>query len=304
MPGLTTSSSSEDSGDRDLRLEDRRVGLRTAEQGRGWQRTLAGLPRRRVLILVFAVALVAAAWLRRPATALTIAPLDASAPSFTHAFAVGRRLVYEVDYRTEALVDGNLQRGPKGEGAPRADNLLTLSSVIGGKLTLTVVERRGDDSARVLATLTELVVDVVVTGRALALPEETFAPLARGFFVDYGPVGDVRGIAVEADTHPIAGRLASQVLAFLQLEAPPGHGDAWEMDEKDPLGELHARYSVLADKPSHDAGQLIQKLVARRGVPRTSGALARLVASGGTLGTSTLAYEVSPARGTLDRPCT
>jgi hypothetical protein len=226
-------------------------------------------------------------------------PPDAARLSFLHAFTPGRRLTYAVDYRSEALVDGALEHVPLGENAPRADSVLTLSSSFGGTLTLAVVERRPDGSALVLATFRDLAVNVVASSRSITLAEDTFAPLARGFLVEYGPNGDVHGIAVEEGAHPVAIRLASQVVAFLQLEAPRDHGATWETDEKDPLGDLHARYTVLDEAPSRGDGQLIQKAVTRRIGPRATGALGRLIATGGSATTATLAYEVSPEHGIL-----
>ncbi|MBN9163616.1 MAG: hypothetical protein BGO98_00280 [Myxococcales bacterium 68-20] len=258
--------------------------------------------RHRSLALIFAVGVVTAgavALSRRADTKPPADLVDAARPSFAYSFTPGRRLTYDVDYRSEALVDGALERSSASENAPRIDSVLTLSSTFAGTLTMTVVERRTDGSARVLATLIDLEVDVVLSDRNVALPDATFAPLARGFFIEYGPSGEVRGIAVEDDANPVAGRLASQILAFLQLQVPRGHGASWETDEKDGLGDLHARYSLVDDAPSRPGGQLIQKLVTRQRAPRTSGALGRLIATGGTAGSATLAYEVSPALGIL-----
>ncbi|MBX3211601.1 MAG: HEAT repeat domain-containing protein [Labilithrix sp.] len=259
-------------------------------------------PRHRALVLVAAVGLVTAGATllsRRHAARDPVDVVDASPPSFAHSFTPGRRLTYDVDYRSEALVESTLERPSLGENAPRRDGVLTLSSTFAGTLTTTVLERRPDGSARVLATLRDLEVSVLLADRALPLPDATFAPLARGFFVEYGPAGDVRGLAIEPDAHPIASRLAAQLVTFLQLEAAPGHGATWETDETDPLGGLHARYSLVDDPPSRDGGQLIQKIVARRIAPRTTGALGRLIAAGGTTGAATLAYEVLPAEGIL-----
>jgi hypothetical protein len=259
--------------------------------------------RHRSLILVFLVGLVTTAAIaisRRHVS--PSAPLDggaASKPELVFEFEPGRRLTYDVDYRSEALVDGTLDRATSGENTMRGDTALTLSSDIGGTLTTTVVDRREDGSARVFATLSGLQVSVVLSDRPAPLPAATFEPLARGFFVEYGAAGDLRGIALADDTGPVAARLAAQVLAFLQLQAPRGHGTRWETNEKDALGDLHARYSVLDDAPSHPDGQLIQKLVARSTPTRASGALGRLIAAGATTGDVTIAYEVSPARGIL-----
>ncbi|MBX3210047.1 MAG: HEAT repeat domain-containing protein [Labilithrix sp.] len=258
--------------------------------------------RHRSLALVAAVALVTASAIalsRRHAESAPDGVADASRPSFAHAFTPGRRLTYEVDYRSEALVESEIERPALGENAPRRDGVLTLSSAFAGTLTAAVVERHDDGSARVLATLRDLEVSVLLSDRAVVLPDATFAPLARGFIVEYGPAGNVRGVEVERDAHPIAVRLASQIVAFLQLVAPRDHGATWETDETDPLGELRARYALVDDAPSHDGGQVIQKLVTRTVAPRTSGALGRLIATGGASGTATLAYEVSPAEGIL-----
>lgn len=257
--------------------------------------------RARVAVVVLAGAALAGAGYfaaRRTGAARTDVPV-AARPSFSHAFTVGRKLTYDVDYRSEALVDSTLQRSPRGESERRADGVLSLSSTIGGTLTMTVAARRDDGSARVLATLSDLEVSIVLGDRVTPLPDETFLPLARGFFVDYGADGSVPGIAVEDGTHPVAARLASQIVAFLQLEAPPGHGEHWQTDEKDPLGDLHARYTLLDDPPSQDGGQLIQKVASRQIAARSSGALSRLIAAGNTSGTSTLAYEVLPREGIL-----
>ncbi|HVJ93364.1 MAG TPA: hypothetical protein VM580_26365, partial [Labilithrix sp.] len=206
-------------------------------------------------------------------------------------------MTYELDYRSEALVDGALERSSFQENAPRMDSVLGISSGFAGTLVTSVVEHRSDGSARVLVSLRDLDVTILLSGRAVSLPDSTFASLERGFFVEYGAAGDVRGISVEDEAPPVAARFASQIIAFLQLEAPSGHGASWETDEKDSLGDLHARYSVLEDAPSRVGGQLIQKLTTRSIAPRSSGALGRLLETGGADQSGTLAYEVLPQRG-------
>lgn len=263
-----------------------------------------------VVILVFFVTTAAILASRRPRNdgatdAGAVVPGTRS--EFTHAYVVGRKLTYAIEYRSEGLLDATLaqtaERASLAEQTTKNASVVSLSSEFVGALTLTVVERHDDGSARVLATLTDLEASIVLSDRVVPLDPATFDALGRGFFVDQDAAGDVRGIAVEADTPSVAQRLAAQIVAFLQLKAPAGHGARWETDEKDPLGDLHARYAVVTDAPNRDASPpehaLVEKSFTRRIAPRTSGALGRLIAAGGTAGNATLAYEVSPARGLI-----
>lgn len=236
------------------------------------------------------------------------APTPAASATTTHArapvvyepdFPVGRRATYSVVYRTEALIDGRMERRPRAEGAPKEDSVLALSSVFEGNLTTTVLERRLDGSARVLASLTDLRAELQLNGRPADAPSEAFDALARGFFVDYAPNGAVLGLSVAEDAPAVAARLAAQLVGFLQLVTPKAPSRTWETDESDAAGALHARYEWVDDPPSREGDRVLRKTVTRRSTHRGSGALGRLLESGGSAEASTLAYEVSPARGML-----
>lgn len=227
------------------------------------------------------------------------APSVAPAPVFAHTFVPGRVSTYSLDYRSDGTLDGRLESAPIGENAPRRGGVLRVSSTFLGTLVLTVVESRRDGSAKVLATLALDEARSMVSGRPAPIPVEAFASLARGFVVEYGGDGAVRSLAVEAGTHPVAERLASQVVSFMQLVTGPlrPNAQSWEQDEQDAMGTTHARYAVLADPPSHPGDRIIEKVVARTARPRASGALGRLLEVGRSASEATLAYEVSPARG-------
>ncbi len=225
--------------------------------------------------------------------------VDAAPPTFVHAYVPGRTLTYSLELRSEALLDGQLDHAETGEVPLHARRQLGVSSVFTGALMLLPVLRRPDGSARVLASLSLDDIQVSLSGRAAGVPRATFDPLARGFLVDYSASGAVLGIALEEATHPIAARLASQIIGFLQLVAPPDHAIAWEGDERDSLGEVHARYSVLSDPPSRPGDTLIQKLVQRTSAPEAGGAFGRLIATGRGSAAGNLAYEVDVAQGLL-----
>lgn len=257
-------------------------------------------PRGRGLVLLAGAAIALGALAvtvgRRPSEAP--APATLATPVFVHGFVPGRTLSYAIDYRSEGTLDGRFESAPATERAPRLDGVTKVASVFAGTFESTVVEVRGDGSAKAIATLVLTEKTLAVGGRASALPDDTFAPLARGFVVEYGRDGAVRGFAVEAGTHPIVERLASQVLSFFQLVVPNGTtGPTWEVAENDAIGPSRARYAVLSDAPSHADDRLVEKKVVRQEPPRATGALGRLLEAGRGAHEATLAFEVAPGRG-------
>jgi len=214
-------------------------------------------------------------------------------------FVPGRTLSYAIDYRSEGTLDARLASSPVAERAERLEGVMKVSSAFAGTLEQTVVEARADGTAKVLASLVLEDPSLTVGGRAVELPSEAFAPLARGFVVEVGRDGAVRTFAVEAGTHPIAERLAAQVLSFLQLVVPSDRSRAarWEGDERDAIGATHARYALVDTAPSHAGDRLIEKKVVRATTPRARGALGRLLETGRGADEATVAFEVSPLRG-------
>jgi hypothetical protein len=226
--------------------------------------------------------------------------VDASVPTFVHIYRPGRKLSYRFDYRSTALLDGNLEHRPITEGSLEGTTAtLTLSSDFSGTLESAVAERGADGSCRVLANLRLSVAQVELSNRVIPIPAETFATLARGFLVDYGPNGEARGVSLEEGTPAMAARLANQLVAFLQVVAKPAHRETWEAEEMDTLGEVHAHYEVLSDAPSRPDDQMLRKRTLRAAAPQAGGALGRLLHNGRSSSEAVLAYEVSVSRGIL-----
>ncbi len=281
-------------------MRSSRTARYSVEMGRSQQRFATPRWRTLAALAVAGLALAALGVSQRASTSpLRSVPSAAPRPVFAHAFVPGRVSSYSIDYRSEGTLDGRLETAPVGESTPQRGGVLEVSSTFLGTLVLAVAESHTDGSAKVLGTLALDEARLTVSGRPAPTPVAAFASLARGFVVEYGPDGAIRGLAMETGTHPVAERLASQVLSFMQLVTATERPSAqsWEHDERDATGPTHARYAVLADPPSHEGNRLIEKVVTRTARPRSNGALGRLLEVGRSGSEATLAFEVSPARG-------